>query len=60
MDAAHGPNRHGMAPDRRHRWVLYVIQREPEPAADPNVRNFSLRRERSLWEERLGGREARR
>ena len=54
MDTAHGPHRHGLCPDRRHRWVLYVTR------ADPNLRNFSVQRERNLRKERLGGREARR
>jgi hypothetical protein len=60
MDTAHGSHRHGLSPDRRHQWVLFVISRKPEPGADPNVRNFSFQRERSLWKERLGGRKARR
>jgi hypothetical protein len=60
MGTAHGPHRHGLCPDRRHGWVLYVITRELEPGADPNVRDLCLQRERSLWKERLGGREARR
>jgi hypothetical protein len=35
MYMAHGPHGHGLCPDRRHRWVVYVISREPEPGADP-------------------------